>query len=260
MLDGSCLLDFEHRVPLWQYQHSGENAHAVAPGGQYLYVCRDDSRRAAFLSMTRLPHPEALKAAESIKADEALLLKPGTKVSLLVDVPCSNEQRKQITAALTQRIKDAGLVLEENQPIAVHAMVEPGKSEVREYRRFGSPRFGGGGTEKVTVTPQISKVCIEADGRRAWEVRKSTTAGFMLNLKQGQTAQDAANEASRPDTAFFDTVRVPGYLPKPRDPAWFGASLLTEQGIRPAPLQGKPLEPERKTPDDPKRGPRRTTA
>jgi hypothetical protein len=204
--------------------------------------------------MTRLPHPEALSAAEAIKPDQVLLLRPGMKVSLNVTISCAAEQRQQITDTLKRRIKQAGLELADNQPIVIHALVEPGKSEEREYRRIGVP---GGRIQRATVTPQIAKLCVESAGKRVWEMQKTSSAGSMLMLKSGQSVQDAVNEASRPDIGFFEKARVPACLPNPRDPAWFGASILTEQGIRPAPPPRRPLQPERQPT---RRGPNRDTA
>ena len=224
LLGGMYLLDFERRVVLWHYQSSSRNAGTVAPGGQYVYAYRDPFGKTGSLAMAKLPHPDALRAAESIKPDEVLLVKPGVKVSLSVDVPGTAEERSQITEALTLAIKETGLVLADNQPIVFRAFVEQGKSEEREYRSFGR-------VEKVTVTPQHCRLRIEADGTPAWESQTVSNAGFILHMKQGQTIQDAVAEATKPNTAFLKTVRVPRYLAKPKDPAWFGSSTLTAQGV-----------------------------
>lgn len=89
----------------------------------------------------------------------------------------------------------------------------------------------------VTVTQQICRLRLEVEGKTAWERQTVSQAGGFLSLRSGQTAQDAANEAGKPHTAFLKTVRLPRYLPKLREPMWFGASTLTAQGV--APQQGQ---------------------
>ena len=231
LVNGNCLLDFERRVVLWSYGGM-QSAAAVAAGGQYLYVLRDLRGNQGALAMAKLPHAEALAAAKAIDPEAELLLKPGAKVSLSVEVP---DDQPAITEALTARIKEAGLVLAENQPLVFRAFVEQGKSEERKYTQRGA--FGGGETMSVTVTQQICRLRLEVEGKTAWERQTVSQAGGFLSLKPGQSAQDAANEAGKPHTAFLKTVRLPRFLPKLREPMWFGASTLTAQGV--APQQGQ---------------------
>jgi hypothetical protein len=225
LVNGSFLLDFERRVVLWSYggMHS---AGAVAAGGQYLYVAREIRGNQATLAMAKLPHAEALAAAKAIDPEAEMLLKPGTKVSLSVEVP---EDQPAITEALTARIKEAGLVLADNQPLVFRAFVEQGKSEQRNYTQRGA--FGSSETMSVTVTQQICRLRLEFEGKAAWERQTVSQAGGFLSLKPGQSAQDAANEAGKPHLAFLKTVRLPRYVPKLREPMWYGASWLTAQGI-----------------------------
>lgn len=178
--------------------------------------------------MVKLPHADALAAVQALQpAEELLLLKPGVKVSLSVNLP---EEQDKVTETLKKRIAESGLVLADNQPIVFRAFVEAGETKTTEYGSMhGSP---SGRTEKVTTTSNTCKLTLETDGVVAWVVSATSGAGSTIWRKEGQSMQDAANEAAKPNTRFLQSVRLPKYLVKPHDPAWYGVSSLTNQGIR----------------------------
>ncbi len=226
LLDGKYLVDFDRRIVLWNYA-STRSAGEIHPGGKHLYAVKDRRNAASLVSVT-LPHPAALVAAKGLDADQLLLLKPGVKVSLDMNIGAAPDEMQQITAALKERIQANGLVFADNQPIRFVTTLEQGKSEEREYRTIGG---GFGGSQKITVTQQIVKISLQVDGQPAWEASSVTQAGSFLSMKQGQTLQDAINDASKPNYSFLKTVRLPQYLVKPREPAWYGTSNLTATGI-----------------------------
>ena len=160
-----------------------------------------------------------------IDPDAILLLKPGVKVSLVMNVSGDEKERQAVEDSLKRQIADHGLVLADDQPIKIVAATEAGKTTEREYRLIGFGAFGQ--TEKATITEQKARLSVEADGKPVWQVDGSTTAGgFHVTVKQGQSVQDAINEASRPNTGFLRSAQVPAYLTKPREPAWYGEAKL----------------------------------
>ena len=111
--------------------------------------------------------------------------------------------------------------------------LEQGKSEQREYG--SGPRFGpfARPAEKVTITHTISRIRIEFQGRRIWEVvAYSGDPGFMLMRQGNQTMQQAVDAQSKPNMGIFQTVRLPAYLVMPRNPMYMGASELSTRGFR----------------------------
>jgi len=220
LLDGSILIDLERRIPLWKYGMT-QGATAVSPDGAFWYVRKADR---PVLACYDVPHAEATSLARTLKAEDLLLLKPGVKVALINNVSADDQQRKAISDALVAQIKSLGLVADDAAAIRITASIEPGKSEERTYRAFGEPAFASG--TKVTVTPQISKVTIESEGKTVWESRAVASAGFMLLMKEGQTIEQAVAEATKPNLKFYDTVKLPVYVTRPRDPEWYGESQL----------------------------------
>ena len=72
----------------------------------------------------------------------------------------------------------------------------------------------------------ITKLTVEVDGKKAWQTVSVTGAGFFLTLKEGQTIEQAVAEAARVNVDFLKNAKVPIYLTKPREPAWYGSSKL----------------------------------
>jgi len=249
-LDGAILVDCAKRVALWKYEMgrgngAGGGASTVSPGGRLVYAVRDADRKLTVLNAIALPDADASAEAAKLKEDEILLLHPGVKVSLEINLDANAGLRKQIGDSLRKRLEANGLVVsDEAQPIRVVVSTEPGKTVQREYRSFGAP-FGQ--TQKVDVPGTITRIAIEQDGKVAWEKRSVSEAGFMLMLKQGQSIQDAVNEASKPNYTMIREARLPAYLAKPREPApWFGNSRLTARGAVQEPLHSadQPTRPD----------------
>jgi hypothetical protein len=222
LVDNHILVDFERRIPLWEFNVGGMLAGAVAPSG-VLWYSVNPAQANRSLTPLRLPTAEALAAARKLKPDDLLLLKPGVKVALAINVDAPQPEREQIESALKNQIAQNKLVLDDSAPIRIIASTEAGKSEEKEYRPINQP-FGP--AQKVTVTEMITRVSVEVDGQKAWEARTFSFAGGFLHLKEGQTIEQAVAEASRPNYSFLKTTKLPAYLTKPRVPAWYGSSRL----------------------------------
>ncbi|HEV8291721.1 MAG TPA: hypothetical protein VGP94_07340 [Tepidisphaeraceae bacterium] len=223
LLDNHILIDFERRIPLWEFNVGGRLAGAVAPSGIFWYTVQSAQGNSS-LTPLRLPTAEALAGARKLKAEDLLLLKPGVKVALSINVDASEPERGQIETALKNQIAQNKLVLDDSAPIRITASTEQGKSEEKQYRSINQSFFGP--AQKVTVTEMITRLSIEVNGQKAWEARTFSLAGGFLRLKEGQTLEQAIAEAARPNYAFLKTTRIPAYLTKPRMPAWYGSSRL----------------------------------
>lgn len=228
-VDGQFLLHVEKQVILWNYFRRGAGTPAAgpvatAPSGQLAYINKAQLGATTFV-LTRVPHADAVATAGLIRPEQSALLRPGVRVGLAVNV---NEDPAGVAEALKARIAAAGFVYDEAAPLKFVATVEPGKSEEREYRPFGAGPFAP--PEKVTVTTQVCRLVLQADGETAWESSTASGAGLFLRLKEGQTIQDAVNEASKPNLAFFKHARLPKYVPKPLKNV-LGTSYLTANGV-----------------------------
>jgi hypothetical protein len=101
---------------------------------------------------------------------------------------------------------------------------EPGKTTEMEYPPLGGRAFAA--PQKVSVTPMITKLRVEVEGKKAWESASTQGAGFFLTMKEGQTLEQAVAEAAKVNVKFLKDAKVPVYLTKPHEPGWYGSSKL----------------------------------
>jgi hypothetical protein len=189
--------------------------------------------RRTVLTGAVLPHPAARGAADRVTPEQALLVKPGDTISLTVSIEGTDDQRKRITDAITEQLKQNGISVAPGRPVTLTARTEhgPTREQVYERRSFG---FGGPparDVEKVTVTEKITRLFFEAEGKVAWETRTSSGVPMFVSSKQGQSIGQAVAEASQFNVAFLESVRVPAYVPRPSDTPWLGQSKWTMAGV-----------------------------
>ena len=254
MVNNSVLLDLEQRTMVWRYELPGNSAAAVLPSGVFAYALDTDSRAACSLIAATIPHPAALKAIRSAPPTQ-LLLKPGDKISLAMGVPCSEQERQQIMRHIESELASRQITIVPGQPMQLILSLEMGKSETREYS--SGPRFGPFAQpgETVTFTPKISRMRLEYQGRKVWEVSAvSGVPGVFLMRKANQTMQQAVDEQSGPNLGLFSSAHLPGYLAQPRNPIYLGISELSLRGMR-----DKKADPEPDVPITPAVPPKNTT-
>jgi hypothetical protein len=223
MVDHSILIDFERRIPLWNYEAGGRSTGAVAPSGVLWYSVKGTEDHGP-LTPLKVPTADALGLAKTLKAEDLLLLKPGVKVALAVNLDVPEADRQAITQSLKDQLTQARLVLDDTSAIRIVASNEPGKTIEMQYRPIGAGAFAP--PQKVSVTPMITKLVVEVNGKPAWQSASVTGAGFFLTLKEGQTIEQAVAEASKVNVQFLMNTKVPINLTKPHEPAWYGSSKL----------------------------------
>jgi hypothetical protein len=238
LVGGQNLIDLDRRIVLWRYQFEGMNAGSPAfgeSGGAFWYALTSQDRKERGLFRARLPHEEALKTAASLRADDLLAVKPGAQVSLSVNVQGDpNEQQKALNA-LTAQLRQLGMSVVNGGSLVLQASTETGKTSTIEYHAFG--RLGG--SEKATVTEQISRLKFVENGKVIWEAVSVSGAPHILHMKQGETAQQALAPYQRPNVQFFVNVKVPQYVARPSEAGAYGASQFTPQGIQDIPLKAQ---------------------
>ena len=219
LTQSGTLIDLRTGAMVWQYKGATDGSIGLQ-GKQTWYEI--DGR----LAPATLPHESARRALTSVN-DDILLLKPGAKIALDINISAEEKQRQQIDAAIRKQLEAGGLVIDPASPIRLVARTEEGKTEARTYRKMGP---GGGTTETVNVTEKITRIYIEFSGAKIWERQSVSTAGSMLQMNQGQSVQDAAT--TQYNVGFFENVRIPTILPKAQDPASVGSSQLLLGGPR----------------------------
>jgi hypothetical protein len=96
------------------------------------------------------------------------------------------------------------------------------------YRAFGRPL---GEAEKVTITEQISRLKILEQGKPIWEQVVAGGAPAFLQIKEGQSLQEALAPYQKPNLQYFSEVNLPQYVARPAEDGAYGFSKLTPQGV-----------------------------
>jgi hypothetical protein len=229
LLGDHYLLDLATKQVVWKYEGAGK----VTTHAGRAWATVTDAQR-VMLVPAELPTDAARKAAKAnaANADANLLIKPGATVSLDIQLSGSQEQIKSATDAINAQLKQAGIKIADNQPVKVAARTEDGKTIERKWqvRNFG-PGAGLPTEETVSVTEKITRFYVESDGKVAWEVR-SVNAPSMVSRKEGQSVADAVAAANQYNLQFLQTVRLPQYVLKPREPLEYGKSTWLASGVR----------------------------
>jgi len=227
---GGTLIDLERRLELWRYS-SGSVRDAAACGelgGWFWHVHRENASNRHSLHAAVIPHEDALRAAAGIDPEQALVIRPGSTFSLDIRVQGQPAEQQQVQQALADRLAAAGMTVASGAPLVLQATTETGQTREISYRSFGrldrTP-------EKASVTEQISRVRILENGRTLWESVVTSGAPMALQIKEGQTVQEALAEYQKPSLGFFREVSLPVYLARPAEHGAYGFSTLTPQGV-----------------------------
>jgi hypothetical protein len=235
LVGGENLVDLERRIVLWQYQHSDASygtAHSTSAelGGTFWYGLTSSDRKSRGLFHADLPHAQAKQVAASLKADDLLAVRPGARIALKLNVQGTAAEQEMVRTALTKKLEELGMAVAADSPVVLTASTTTGASRKISYSAFGK----SGSSESVNVTPQISRLAIESNGRTLWESSGVNDVPFLLSLKQGQSIQDAVAPYQKPDLSYFSRAKIPQHITKFQEKGAFGASLLNHQGIQPA--------------------------
>ena len=227
---GGTLVDLERRLQLWRYSGGAvRDANACGElGGWFWHVLADPASNQRSLHATVIPHDDALRMAANIDPEQALAIRPGASFSLDIRVQGQPAEQQKVQQDLTNRLVAAGMTVGNNAPLVLQATTETGQTREISYRSFG--QFDRA-PEKGSVTEQISRVKILENGRTLWESFVTSGAPMHLQMKEGQTVQEALAEYQKPSLGFFSQVSLPVYLARPPEHGAYGFSQLTSQGV-----------------------------
>ncbi len=230
LVGAGFLIDLERSTILWHYElpHGGvAHVEPVYCGGRYWYVLPSDDREQLGLFGVQIPHPEALAAAETIDPN-AMVLKPGAQIRLVLNTSATPEEQGRIKASLTKQIESQGMSVDDTSSLVLTGTTTVGQPAQQTYKFEGAP------DQTVTSTPQIATVALSLGGEVLWK-QESVIGGaipFVISLEKGQSAQDYVNSLAKPNFEFFHHLEIPARLAKPAPGGAYGFSKLTPSGIQ----------------------------
>ena len=229
---GSSLVDLEHRVVIWEYLRDAGRGAPVAwgeYGGQFWYAFEAAGGQGRMLSTAFLPHDDVRRAAASLtSAEQPMIVQPGASFTLDIRVQGDAAEQQQVHKALTDRLEAAGMTVGNGGPLVLQATTSTGESREMSFRAIGPSSRKD---ETATVTEQISTVAILENGKTIWQTGTGGRLPLFLEVRRGETIQQAIARHQAPDFAYFGQVDLPRFLARPVDVRPFGFSRLTPQGV-----------------------------
>jgi hypothetical protein len=219
------LLDLPNQMKLWMYQGAER---AVAVGSSTLFLVQSNHQSPGALVSAQLPQPSAQSAlAKAITDPEFFVLKPGTKVRVVVNGLSDPSRQTPVAEALTAKLNAIGAKPGPEGTIELVASTEVGKQQEITYRSIGR----GFGTKTYKVQEYISRVKLVYQGKTAWET-SSYNIPHMISLRNGQTVEDFLREQEKPNYEFFSRVELPKLLTRPTGAPTLGTSQVSTAGVR----------------------------
>jgi hypothetical protein len=234
---GSKLIDLERRIVLWEYRPPSvgrPNERKFGELGGVFWYAAGNSRQQGIIGV-QLPHSDAKHKAASLDAKELLVLKPGANVKLTVRIRGNPGEQEKATDDLTAQLKQLGIGIDTSSPLVLAAVTESGKTQQKSYRSFGAG-FGDHNVNTVNVAEQIARIRLMEGANVLWEAASISGAPVFVHREGNQSLQQAIDQQGQPNTGFFSSVQLPQYLARPGDGGAYGASVLTETGIRNVPI------------------------
>lgn len=222
LMVGGSLIDVEKRVLLWSY--SGVESVVCSAGGLTWAVSGEHSASSAQLLIgAALPHAEAKAAADSLDAEEVLVIKPGMEVGIQLQFAGSVADQEIVRKALSQRLEEVGLKPVGQSAVMLTASITPGESETIQYQAFGSNQVS-----QHTVTKKVLELALSVSGKKVWRVNSQTWAPHVVHMQKGESIDQAIAREMNIDPKQFQSMFVPGYVAKPKDDsgAAYGTSKI----------------------------------
>lgn len=229
---GTTLVDLERRIVLWRYQHDGAApfSRGYAERGGRMWCALGDGTGGRAIYPSRLPHDEAMKTAAGLDPARLLAVVPGSTFSVETRIQAAPDELARVRAALEGALASAGMKVGAGG-LVLEAITETGESREMSYRSFGLDRTA----QTVRVTDQISRLRIVENGKTIWEAMAVGGAPAVLQIKEGETIEQALAPYRKPNLTFFEGVTVPREVARGADAGAYGFSRITPQGIQPAP-------------------------
>jgi hypothetical protein len=241
LVDRGSLVDIAKRIIVWEYDLPTGRPDAIATmaGGRY-WLASGSGNDGYQLAGFAVPDAAARKLGDSLTAAQVLAVKPGAAVSIKINLPGATAgEVKKVTDVLIGEAKGAGLVLTPNAPLVIECSIADQGEEKAEYSRFGAP-FGGpfgprgpfgpfgnrNAGEEATVNKKLSVISIKENGKELWVASGHYGAPFHVQIKEGQTLQEAVSEQKGNPVQFFLTAKLPRYIARHGADGTYGKSKL----------------------------------
>lgn len=241
LVDNSLLFDVERRILLWHYQTGrfGHGTKSTIQAGRFWYVPKAEESKSSYIGSAEIPHQAARKMAESLgDPEDLLLLKPGSKLAVEVDVSAGDATPDVVRQAVTENLQKAGFeVVDDSEFVAVATCKALPRQEINvnmssDPLRRHRPRPGD--IQTRTIVPHVSRLAIRHNGEEVWAIGSLAQPGHMIWMEEGESLDAALKRLTEPNSKVLTETRFGSHIARQGTAGphrAFGQSMLTPDGI-----------------------------
>jgi hypothetical protein len=153
-------------------------------------------------------------------AESLLLLKSGDSVRITAQLTADPSQETAARQRLGSLLQQRGVTVDPNAANELRVSSAVRNDQV-QYRSFGAPPWAEGGTQTVNVRLVDQKVELVVDGEVVWQKASTSGPGFMLQIRDGESAQQAADRQSGDGAGFWQSIALPKHVARhPQGGPW----------------------------------------
>lgn len=154
------------------------------------------------------------------EAESLLLLQPGESVRITSQLTADPSQETAARQRMGELLKKRGVTIDPNSANEIR-LSSSVRNEKVEYRSIGAPIWSRDAVQTVNVTMVDQKAELIVDGETVWSRASTSGPGFMLQMREGETAQQAADRQSGNGSSFWGSITMPQHIARhPKGGAW----------------------------------------
>lgn len=205
------LLHVPSGLVTWTYKPPpGKSLPIDTHANRLVYLVPEVQKSPVKLRSLALPDPAATAAIPGLlKRNDAYIIQPGTAVALDVQTPEAPDAAPAVTAGLTDEIARAGLKLDPAAPIKLVARLEGGETKNVPYRLIGRA------DQTASIRERKWRIALELNGQTLWEQSGKDAPPAIIQIKEGQSIDDAIRAARATPESLFSGTSIPRRLAKP---------------------------------------------
>ncbi len=235
------LYDIERSLPLWTYN---TRASAKQIYDDRMFACFGD-KQTSQLTITTLPHPSAIRSADSIDPKSIYVMSPGSAVRVNYQFTnLSAEDQRSVEEAVSTKLQENNWKNDNSASVVLEVTVREGDEQEEEYhtekartlggmvlppRPFGARR--GGPTEKVKFRPWVHSFVLKDGNDVLFKSEYSRGAPSSFQSEEDESIQTAVLKHIHPDPKWFGRLKTPPYILKSTVRDGLGKSNLTASGL-----------------------------
>jgi hypothetical protein len=203
LVGGAQLVDVDRRLELWRFTNASTPSGVSAIYGGRLWFMSSALSPTSMLESVALPTRQSLDAAERFTADDLLVLKPGTEVSIDLKGEGDLYTGRQ---ALTKQINENEFKIASKAPVRF----------VGEVRKLPAQslrvRSSGGAITDQEFNPRLVLLSIFVGKDLVWQRSSIFGPTGSVQVRENESIEQALERVTNADLTALATFELPRYL------------------------------------------------